>query len=117
MTADSSGATVVVSSNKQAESIRIRFDAEGNVIVDRARWEQWNAFICPDISPMEIPVNRGAHWDGPVDDTNFSYRTNISLKLRREDFEMGLFRPIVVGDPELSACVELHWKFIDPLLR
>ncbi len=111
------GTTVVFNTKQEAETTRIHVDARGDLIVDRARWERWNALICQDISAQAMPVNRGPNWDGPLDDTNFSYRAHISLRLRREDIEQGVFRPSVTRSPQLSACIELDWASIDDVLR
>ncbi len=115
--AGESGSTVIFNTKQQTETTRIHVDARGDLIVERARWERWNAMICQDISAQALPVNQGAHWEGPLDDTNFSYRTHISLRLRREDLEQGVFRPSATRSPQLSACIELDWASIDPELR
>lgn len=108
---------VPLSTKDQTETCQVRVESNGDLIVDRVRWERWDKFICQDIWPLPLPVNRGANWEGPLDDTNFSYRVQISLRLRREDIEQGVFRPILTRSPQLSACIELDWASIDPVLK
>lgn len=112
-----SGTAVIFNAKQHTETTRIHIDARGDLVVERARWERWNALICQDISAQAIPVNQGAHWDGPLDDTNFSFRAHISLRLRREDLAQGVFLPSLTRSPQLSACIELDWASIDPVLR
>lgn len=112
-----SDTAAIFNTKQQAETTRIHVDADGDLIVERARWERWTEFICQEISPRPLPVNQGANWEGPLDDTNFSYRAHITLKLRREDLEQGVFRPSVARSPQLSACIELDWASIDPVLK
>ncbi len=99
------------------EDLQIHFDADGNVIVDRTRWERWTSFIQSGLGLPPLPLNQGPAWEGPLDDAHCSYRTHISLRLRREDADEGRFRPDVTRSPQLSACIELDWKHIDPVLR
>ncbi len=112
-----SGTIVPLNTKDHTETCRIHIDTNGDLIVDRVRWERWDAFICQDIWPLPLPVNQGANWEGPLDDTNFSYRVQISLRLRHEDIEQGVFRPMLTRSPQLSACIELDWASIDPVLK
>lgn len=112
-----SDATVIFNTRGQAETILVSLDANGDLIVDRARWERWVDLICQETSQQALPVNRGQYWEGPLNDTNFSYRAHISFKLGSEDIEQGVFRPAVTRSPQLSACIEMDWQAIDPMLR
>lgn len=106
---------VPLNTKDQTETCRVNVDTNGDLIVDRVRWERWDALMYQDIWPL--PVNRSANWEGPLDDTNFSYRVQISLRLRHEDIEQGVFRPMLTRSPQLSACIELDWASIDPVLK
>lgn len=112
-----SDSTVIFNTQAQSETTLISIDAKGDLTVDRARWERWSAFIDPDISQRPLQVNRGANWEGQLDDTNFSYRARLSLKLKQEDIVQGVFHPQVTQSPQLSACLEMDWPSIDPVLK
>jgi len=112
-----SDSTVIFNTQAQAETTLVSIDANGDLVVDRARWERWSALIYQDISPRPMQVNRGPNWQGELDDTNFSYRARLSLKLRSDDIEQGVFHPLTVQSPQLSACIELDWASIDPMLK